>query len=125
MKNIRRGGKIWRVGFTEFREKVRNSRKIHFFHENCRKSVNSHENPLFRVAGTPESAESTKQYEFPLRIGGISTRNHVFTGNPLLARKTTSRAKIFSNAQMDSRARVTFPRREGAGNTNLELRFKA
>ena len=125
MKNIRRGGKIWRVDFTEFRENVRNSRKIPFFHENGRKSVNFRENPLFRVAGTPECAESTNQYEFPLGIGGISTQNHVFTGNPLFARKSLSAKMNFPKRKWISEREVTFPRREGAGNTNLALRFKA
>ena len=85
--------------------------------------MNFRENPLFRAAETPESAESTKQYEFPLGIGGISTQNHVFTGNPLFARKTTSRENTFPKAEMDFRARSNISPPRGCGEHQFELMF--
>ena len=85
--------------------------------------MNFRENPLFRVAETPESAESTKQYEFPLGIGGVSTQNHVFTGNPLFARKTTFRGNTFPNAEMDIRARSNISPPRGCGENQFGVTF--
>ena len=81
------------------------------------------ENLLFRVAETPESAESTKQYEFLLRIGGISTQDHVFTGNPLFARKTTFRGNIFPDAEMEFRARSNISPPRGCGENQFGVTF--
>ncbi len=78
-----------------------------------------------RVAEILESAESTKQYESPLGIGGISTQNHGFTGNPLFARKSLSAKEYFPTREWNSEREVPFPRRGGAGKTNWALRFKA
>ena len=119
MKNVRRGGKIWRVDFTEFHEKVRNSREIHFFHENGRKSVEFRENPLFRAAETQESAESTKQYEFPLGIGWIATQNHVFTGIHFLRGEYISAESGFPREKWISGENVIL----GGNTTNSEWEF--
>ena len=87
------------------------------------KLMNFHENSLFRITETPKSAELTKQYEFPLGIGGISTQNHVFTGNPLFARKITFRGNIFPDAEMEFRARSNISPPRGCGKHEFGLTF--
>ena len=95
------------------------------FHGISIKSAKIRKTCGFCVTETHESAESTKQYEFPLRIGCICTQNHVFTGNQLFARKITFRGNVFPDAEMEFRERSNISPARVCGKNNLALLFKA
>ena len=81
--------------------------------------MNFHRKWPFRFTETPESADSTKQYELLLQIGEIPTRNHFSTWNPLFSGIHTFREGTISARKWFSGRETAFPRREGAGKTNL------